>query len=90
MRELIEVNVLGSLYCGSAAARAMRAQGTGSIVNMATLAMVGQSTAATNTAFTLEVVDTVTGRRRTYTNADLAPAAPVLDSAAFPCAEVGS
>ncbi|GAB3429063.1 SDR family NAD(P)-dependent oxidoreductase [Actinophytocola sediminis] len=47
MRELIEVNVLGSLYCGWAAARAMRAQGTGSIVNMASLAMVGQSTAAT-------------------------------------------
>jgi NAD(P)-dependent dehydrogenase (short-subunit alcohol dehydrogenase family) len=47
MRELIEVNVLGSLYCGSAAARAMREQGTGSIVNMASLAMVGQSTAAT-------------------------------------------
>jgi NAD(P)-dependent dehydrogenase (short-subunit alcohol dehydrogenase family) len=47
MRELIEVNVLGSLYCGSAAARAMREQGTGSIVNMASLAMVGQRTAAT-------------------------------------------
>ena len=47
MRELIEVNVLGSLYCGSAAARAMRAQGSGSIVNMASLATVGQSTAAT-------------------------------------------
>ncbi len=47
MRELIEVNVLGSLYFGSAAARAMREQGTGSIVNMASLAMIGQSTAAT-------------------------------------------
>jgi NAD(P)-dependent dehydrogenase (short-subunit alcohol dehydrogenase family) len=47
MRELIEVNVLGSMYCGSAAARAMREQGSGSIVNMASLAMVGQSTAAT-------------------------------------------
>lgn len=47
MRELIEVNVLGSLYCGSAAARVMREQGTGSIVNMASLAMVGQSTTAT-------------------------------------------
>jgi NAD(P)-dependent dehydrogenase (short-subunit alcohol dehydrogenase family) len=47
MRELIQVNVLGSLYFGSAAARAMREQGTGSIVNMASLAMVGQSTAAT-------------------------------------------
>jgi NAD(P)-dependent dehydrogenase (short-subunit alcohol dehydrogenase family) len=50
MRELIDVNVLGSLYCGSAAARAMREQGTGSIVNMASLAMVGQSTAATYSA----------------------------------------
>jgi NAD(P)-dependent dehydrogenase (short-subunit alcohol dehydrogenase family) len=47
MRELIDVNVLGSLYCGSAAARAMRDQGSGSIVNMASLAMVGQPTAAT-------------------------------------------
>ena len=45
--------------------------------------------AATNTAFTLEVLDTATGRRRTYTNADLAPAAPVLDSGAFPCGEAG-
>jgi NAD(P)-dependent dehydrogenase (short-subunit alcohol dehydrogenase family) len=50
MRELIEVNVLGSLYCGSAAARAMREQGSGSIVNMASLAMVGQRTAATYSA----------------------------------------
>jgi NAD(P)-dependent dehydrogenase (short-subunit alcohol dehydrogenase family) len=47
MRALIDVNVLGSLYCGSAAARALREQGTGSIVNMASLAMVGQPTAAT-------------------------------------------
>jgi NAD(P)-dependent dehydrogenase (short-subunit alcohol dehydrogenase family) len=47
MRELIEVNVLGAMYCGSAAARAMREQGAGSIVNMASLAMVGQATAAT-------------------------------------------
>ncbi len=41
--------------------------------------------AATNTAYTLEVLDTLTGRRRVYTNADLAPASPVLDPAAFPC-----
>ena len=41
--------------------------------------------AATNAAFTLEVVDTVSGRRRSYGNEDLASAAPVLDSAAFPC-----
>jgi len=47
MRELIEVNVLGSLYCGSAAARVMREQGSGSIVNMASLSMAGQSTVAT-------------------------------------------
>jgi NAD(P)-dependent dehydrogenase (short-subunit alcohol dehydrogenase family) len=50
MRELIEVNVLGSLFCGSAAARVMREQGSGSIVNMASLAMVGQATAATYSA----------------------------------------
>lgn len=50
MRELVEVNVLGSMYCGSAAARAMREQGSGSIVNMASLAMVGQATAATYSA----------------------------------------
>jgi NAD(P)-dependent dehydrogenase (short-subunit alcohol dehydrogenase family) len=50
MRELIDVNVLGSLYCGSAAARAMREQGAGSIVNMASLAMVGQRSAATYSA----------------------------------------
>ncbi|MCT2587373.1 SDR family NAD(P)-dependent oxidoreductase [Actinophytocola gossypii] len=50
MRALIEVNVLGALYCGSAAARAMRDRGTGSIVNMASLATVGQPTAATYSA----------------------------------------
>jgi NAD(P)-dependent dehydrogenase (short-subunit alcohol dehydrogenase family) len=47
MRELIEVNVLGSMYCGAAAARVMRERGSGSIVNMASLAMVGQAGAAT-------------------------------------------
>lgn len=50
MRALIEVNVLGSMYAGSAAAAVMRAQGGGSIVNMASLAMVGQPTAATYSA----------------------------------------
>ncbi|WP_020666507.1 SDR family NAD(P)-dependent oxidoreductase [Amycolatopsis nigrescens] len=50
MRALVEVNVLGSMYCGSAAARAMRAQGSGSIVNMGSLAMVGQPTAASYSA----------------------------------------
>lgn len=49
-RQLIEINVLGSLYCGAAAARAMRDQGSGSIVNMASLAMVGQPGAATYAA----------------------------------------
>ena len=47
MRELIEVNVLGFMYCGSAAARVMRDRGAGSIVNMGSLAMVGQATAST-------------------------------------------
>jgi NAD(P)-dependent dehydrogenase (short-subunit alcohol dehydrogenase family) len=50
MRELVDVNVLGPMYCGSAAARAMRDQGSGSIVNVGSLAMVGQSTAATYSA----------------------------------------
>lgn len=50
-RELIEVNVLGALYCGSAAATAMRARGRGgAIVNVGSLAMVGQSTASTYSA----------------------------------------
>ena len=46
MRTLIETNVLGALHCGSAAAKAMRAQGSGSIVNLASLAMSGQPTAS--------------------------------------------
>ncbi|WP_433260938.1 SDR family NAD(P)-dependent oxidoreductase [Actinosynnema sp. CS-041913] len=50
MRALIEVNVLGSMYCGSAAAAAMRSGGGGSIVNTASLAMVGQPTAAAYSA----------------------------------------
>jgi NAD(P)-dependent dehydrogenase (short-subunit alcohol dehydrogenase family) len=50
MRALIEVNVLGSMYCASAAARAMRAQGSGSIVNVGSLAMVGRPTAAAYSA----------------------------------------
>ena len=50
MRALIEVNVLGSLYCGTAAARVMRERGGGSIVNMASLSAVGQPNAAAYSA----------------------------------------
>lgn len=49
-RAQIEVNVLGSINCGIAAARRMVAQGRGSIVNASSLALVGQSTAATYSA----------------------------------------
>ncbi|NKE61424.1 SDR family NAD(P)-dependent oxidoreductase [Lentzea sp. PSKA42] len=42
MRELIEVNVLGTLYCTNAAVQSMR---RGSIVNLGSVAMVGQPTA---------------------------------------------
>jgi NAD(P)-dependent dehydrogenase (short-subunit alcohol dehydrogenase family) len=42
MRELVEVNVLGTLYCTNAAVRSMRG---GSIVNLGSVAMVGQPTA---------------------------------------------
>ncbi|MGH3768629.1 MAG: SDR family NAD(P)-dependent oxidoreductase [Pseudonocardiaceae bacterium] len=41
-REVIEVNVLGVLYCGIAAARVMRAQGSGSIVNISSGSSFGQ------------------------------------------------
>lgn len=50
MRALVETNVLGVLYCGAAAAKAMRAQGRGAIVNIGSLAMLGQATAATYSA----------------------------------------
>lgn len=50
MRALIEVNVLGSLYCGGAAARVMRERGGGAIVNMASISAVGQPNAATYSA----------------------------------------
>jgi NAD(P)-dependent dehydrogenase (short-subunit alcohol dehydrogenase family) len=49
-RALIEVNVLGSMNCGIFAAKRMVAQGAGSIVNAGSLALVGQSTAATYSA----------------------------------------
>ncbi|RAS60434.1 NAD(P)-dependent dehydrogenase (short-subunit alcohol dehydrogenase family) [Lentzea atacamensis] len=42
MRELIEINVLGTLYCTNAAVQTMR---RGSIVNLGSVAMVGQPTA---------------------------------------------
>lgn len=47
MRELIEINVLGTLYCTNAAVRSMR---RGSIVNLGSVAMVGQPTALTYSA----------------------------------------
>lgn len=50
MRALIEVNLLGSMYCGTAAARAMRAGGGGAIVNIASFSMLGESGATTYSA----------------------------------------
>ncbi|ONI79314.1 short-chain dehydrogenase [Actinosynnema sp. ALI-1.44] len=50
IREVIEVNVLGSMYCGTAAARAMHGQGSGAILNIASLALVGQGGAAAYSA----------------------------------------
>ncbi|GLY48016.1 SDR family oxidoreductase [Lentzea sp. NBRC 102530] len=47
IRELIEVNVLGTLFCTNAAVRSMRG---GSIVNLGSVAMVGQPTALTYSA----------------------------------------
>ncbi len=49
-RELIEVNVLGVLYCGIAAARVMRAQHAGSIVNISSASSFGQPGAGTYSA----------------------------------------
>ncbi|HET9143253.1 SDR family oxidoreductase [Actinophytocola sp.] len=49
-RELIEVNVLGTLYTGLAALRVMRAQGGGSIVNISSGASLGQRGLATYAA----------------------------------------
>lgn len=43
IQALIEVNVMGALYCGTAAARVMRAQGSGVIVNAASFSFLGQS-----------------------------------------------
>ncbi|SEQ35422.1 NAD(P)-dependent dehydrogenase, short-chain alcohol dehydrogenase family [Lentzea xinjiangensis] len=47
MRELIETNVLGTLYCTNAAVQSMRG---GSIVNLGSVAMAGQPTALTYSA----------------------------------------
>jgi NAD(P)-dependent dehydrogenase (short-subunit alcohol dehydrogenase family) len=49
-RELIEVNVLGVLYCGIAAARVMHKQGAGSIVNISSGSSFGQRHAGTYSA----------------------------------------
>lgn len=49
-RELIEVNVLGALYCGIAAAKVMRRQRHGSIVNIASGSLLGQRRAAVYSA----------------------------------------
>lgn len=49
-RELIEVNVLGTVYCGVVAARLMRRQGAGSIVNIASSSLLGQRRASTYSA----------------------------------------
>ncbi|ASO20874.1 NAD(P)-dependent dehydrogenase (short-subunit alcohol dehydrogenase family) [Actinoalloteichus hoggarensis] len=50
MRELIEINVLGPLYCGAAAIAAMREQGGGRIVNIVSGSMLGQRGAAAYSA----------------------------------------
>jgi NAD(P)-dependent dehydrogenase (short-subunit alcohol dehydrogenase family) len=49
-RELIEVNVLGTVYTGLAALRRMKEQGGGSIVNISSGASLGQRTLATYAA----------------------------------------
>ena len=49
-RELVEVNVLGVLYCGIAAARVMRTQRAGSIVNISSGSSFGQRAAGTYAA----------------------------------------
>ena len=43
------------------------------------------ASAGTNVGFTLTVVDTQSGQAKTYSNADLHPAAAIQDTAAFPC-----
>jgi NAD(P)-dependent dehydrogenase (short-subunit alcohol dehydrogenase family) len=58
MRELIEINVLGTLYCTNAAVRSMR---RGSIVNLGSVAMVGQPTALAYSASKGAVASITTG-----------------------------
>jgi NAD(P)-dependent dehydrogenase (short-subunit alcohol dehydrogenase family) len=48
--EVIEVNVMGVLYCGIAAAKVMRAQGAGSIVNISSGSSFGQRRAGAYSA----------------------------------------
>ncbi|WP_158892630.1 SDR family NAD(P)-dependent oxidoreductase [Amycolatopsis anabasis] len=50
LRELIEVNVLGSMYCGIAAVKAMHARTGGVVVNVASGAMLGQRGSAAYSA----------------------------------------
>jgi NAD(P)-dependent dehydrogenase (short-subunit alcohol dehydrogenase family) len=50
VRELIEVNVLGVLYCGIAAAQVMRAQRAGSIINISSGSSFGQHAMGTYAA----------------------------------------
>ncbi|MFF5990901.1 SDR family NAD(P)-dependent oxidoreductase [Prauserella flavalba] len=50
VRALVEVNVLGSLYCGMAAIPVMRRQGHGAIVNIVSGSMLGKSNGAAYSA----------------------------------------
>ncbi|HWO63809.1 MAG TPA: SDR family oxidoreductase [Umezawaea sp.] len=50
MRAVIEVNVLGTMFCGSAAVKAMHARGSGVIVNVASGAMLGRADATAYSA----------------------------------------
>lgn len=50
VRELVEVNVLGALYCGIAAARVMCAQRAGSIINISSGSSFGQHAMGTYAA----------------------------------------
>ncbi len=50
IRELVEVNVLGPLFCGTEAVKEMRARGGGVIVNVGSGSMIGQRRAAAYSA----------------------------------------
>jgi NAD(P)-dependent dehydrogenase (short-subunit alcohol dehydrogenase family) len=43
IRALIDVNVIGTMYCGTEASKVMREQGSGVIVNVASFSYLGQS-----------------------------------------------